>query len=129
MELRAVYEALAATPAHVPLLIETDSQYAIKALTEWLAGWKRNGWLNSAKKPVANKAAILAIDGLLQGRDVSWRHVKGHAGHVLNEVCDLRAGNAAAAIRDGVPVDVGPGPESGPAGGGASRGGQRGRSL
>ncbi len=109
MELRAIYEALAATPIDQPVLIETDSQYAIKALTEWMPGWKRNGWLNSAKKPVANKSAILEIDRLLQGRDVRWQYVKGHAGHVLNEVCDLRAGAAAAAIRDGLPVETGPG--------------------
>lgn len=109
MEMRAVYEALLATPPDLPLLIETDSQYTIKSLTEWLPGWKRNGWLNSAKKPVANKSAIMEIDRLRQGRDVVFQHVKGHAGHVLNEVCDLRAGAAAAAIRDGLPVECGPG--------------------
>lgn len=109
MELRAVFEALSATPADRPLLIETDSMYVINSLTRWLANWTRNGWLNSAKRPVKNKDAILAVAGLLVGRDVQWRHVKGHAGHILNEVCDLRAGAAAAATRDGAPVDVGPG--------------------
>lgn len=109
MELRAVFEALSATPADRPLLIETDSMYVINSLTRWLANWTRNGWLNSAKQPVKNKEAILAVAALLVGRDVQWRHVKGHAGHVLNEVCDLRAGAAAAATRDGTPVDVGPG--------------------
>jgi ribonuclease HI len=48
----------------------------------------------------------LEIDQLLHQRDVTWRHVNGHAGHVLNEVCDQRA---RAAIRDGKPVDAGPG--------------------
>jgi ribonuclease HI len=109
MELRAIYEALAATPASQPLLIESDSQYAIKALTVWLAGWKRNGWRNAARKPVANRAAIEAIDAALQGRDVQWRYVRGHNGHLLNEICDLRAGEAAAAIREGRPVSEGPG--------------------
>lgn len=109
MELRAVFEALSATPAGGPLLIETDSVYVINALTVWLAGWMRNGWRTAAKQPVKNKDAILAVERLLRGRDVRWRHVKGHAGHLLNEVCDLRAGAAAAATRDGVPVEVGPG--------------------
>jgi ribonuclease HI len=109
MELRAVYEALAATPADRPLVLETDSLYVLKALTVWLTGWKRNGWLTAARKPVANKSAIVQIDALLAERDVTWRHVKGHAGHLLNEVCDQRAGAAAAAIRDGRPVECGPG--------------------
>ncbi|MGH8963526.1 MAG: ribonuclease H family protein [Jatrophihabitantaceae bacterium] len=109
MELRAVYEALAAIPADRPLTIETDSLYVLKSCTLWLDGWKRNGWRTSARKPVSNRSAIMAIDALLAGRDVQWRHVKGHAGHVLNEVCDLRAGDAAAAIRAGQPVAVGPG--------------------
>lgn len=109
MELRAVYEALTATPRDLPLLIESDSLYVIRSVSEWLSGWKRNGWLTKAKKPVANQSALLQIDRALDGRDVEWRHVKGHAGHVLNEVCDLRAGAAAAATRDGSTVDCGPG--------------------
>ncbi|MCW2595643.1 MAG: ribonuclease [Pseudonocardiales bacterium] len=109
MELRAVFEALCATPVDRPLLIETDSLYVIKALTVWLDKWQRNGWQNSKREPVKNRAAIVAIDQLLLGRDVTWRHVKGHAGHVLNEVCDLRAGLAAAATRGGTPVEIGPG--------------------
>jgi ribonuclease HI len=109
MELRAVYEAVLATPPDCPLLIESDSVYVINSVTKWIVGWKRNGWTNSKREPVANRAAIEAIDGALRGRDVEWRYVKGHAGHVLNEVCDLRAGLAAAATRDGVVVDEGPG--------------------
>jgi ribonuclease HI len=109
MELRAVFEALSAIPAERPLLIETDSQYVIRAFTQWLEGWKRNGWRTSAKKPVANQSAILEVDRLLQGRDVKWQYVKGHAGHVLNEVCDVRARDAATAVRDGKSVDPGPG--------------------
>jgi ribonuclease HI len=109
MELRAVYEALAATPRDQPLLIESDSLYVIRSVSEWMTGWKRNGWLTKANKPVANQPAIQQIDQQLQGRDIEWRHVKGHAGHVLNEVCDLRAGAAARAIQAGSAIDTGPG--------------------
>jgi ribonuclease HI len=109
MELKAVYEALVVTPVDQPLLIESDSLYVIRSVSEWMAGWKRNGWQTTAKKPVANQSALLEIDRVLAGRDVEWRHVKGHNGHVLNEVCDVRAGAAAAAIRDGLAVDAGPG--------------------
>ncbi len=109
MELRAIYEALLATPPTRPLLIETDSRYAISALTVYLPRWRANGWRTAAKEPVKNQRAIEAIDGALKGRDVQWRHVKGHAGHLLNEVCDLRCGEAARAVQEGRPVNAGPG--------------------
>ncbi len=34
-----------------PLHILCDSQYAIKACTEWLAGWKRKGWRKATASP------------------------------------------------------------------------------
>ena len=61
-ELCAVLEALRAHPGPEPLLIESDSQYAINCSTKWVKGWKKNGWKNSQKKPVKNKELIQAID-------------------------------------------------------------------
>jgi ribonuclease HI len=107
MELRAVFEALTATPRTTPLTIETDSQYVIGVFTEWLDTWKRNGWRTAGRKPVANRAAIEEVDGLLAGRDVQWRHVKGHSGHLLNEVVDKHARDAAIATRDRRRVETG----------------------
>ncbi len=40
-ELRALLEALRAHPGSDPMIIESDSQYAIKCASEWLPGWKR----------------------------------------------------------------------------------------
>lgn len=107
MELRAVFEALGAVPVGRALTVETDSLYVINVFTQWLPGWKANGWRTSARKPVANKAAILEVDKRLVGRQVEWRHVKGHSGHVLNEVVDLRAHAAATAVQTGKRVDEG----------------------
>lgn len=107
MELRAVYEALQAVPPSIALTLETDSMYVINVFTEWLASWRVNGWRTAGRKPVANRVAIEAIAAALEGRDVTWRHVKGHAGHYLNEIVDQRARAAAGAIRDGAPVQTG----------------------
>ena len=57
MELQAVIEGLSALkrPCYVEVL--TDSEYVRKGLSEWMAGWKRNGWQRREKgklKPVAN---------------------------------------------------------------------------
>ena len=108
MELQAIGEAVRAFPDR-PLLIQSDSQYSIKCLTEWLPGWVKNNWKNSAKKDVANQDLIKYIAFLLEDRDVVFEHVRGHRGHVLNEIADVKCGAAAAATRDGVPVDQGPG--------------------
>lgn len=107
MELRAVYEALAATPPRRPLIIETDSEYVINVFTKWLEGWRANNWRTSGRRPVANQAAILEIDRRLAGRSIAWQHVYGHSGHHLNEIVDYRARTAAVAVREGRRIETG----------------------
>lgn len=107
MELRAVYEALRATPRNIPLLIQTDSSYVIRVFTEWLEGWQASGWMTAAKKPVANRPAIEMIAAELEGRDIVWQHVRGHAGHTENELADELARAVAVAVRDGRQPNVG----------------------
>ncbi|MCE1174244.1 MAG: ribonuclease HI [Propionibacteriales bacterium] len=101
MELRAVYELLGAFPESTPLLIQADSMYVINIFTRWIDGWRAKGWKTASKKPVLNQEAIEMIAERLAGRDVRWEHVKGHAGHVLNERVDTLARAAATAVRDG----------------------------
>lgn len=74
-------EALRAHPGSEPLVIETDSQYAINCSTTWVHGWKKNGWKNSQKKPVKNADLIRAIDAEISKRPgpVKFVWVKGHA--------------------------------------------------
>lgn len=108
MELQAVGEVVRAFPADRSLHIQTDSVYAMKCLTVWLPAWLRNNWVNSAKKPVSNRDLIEYIASLMRGRDVTFEHVRGHRGHRLNELADVKCGAAAAATRDGGPLDPGP---------------------
>lgn len=100
-ELCAVLEALRAHPGSEPLVIETDSQYAINCSTKWVHGWKRNGWKNSQKKPVKNAELIKAIDAELSKRagSVKFVWVKGHAGNAGNEKVDELARTYAADCR------------------------------
>lgn len=89
-ELTAVLQCLREHPGNYPLVIETDSQYAINCATKWIYGWKKNGWKNSKKEPVKNVELIRAIDAELNARackvDFVW--VKGHAGNFYNEMVD-----------------------------------------
>lgn len=102
-ELRAILEAVTAHPGDEPLMIESDSQYAIKCATEWLPGWKRRGWKTASGSPVKNIELVRAIDSAISGRSgpVRFRWVRGHVGNEFNEMADALAGKAARAARDG----------------------------
>ncbi|MFH8221839.1 ribonuclease H [Streptomyces sp. NPDC018057] len=96
-ELTALERLLAATDPAVPLEVRMDSQYAMKAVTTWLPGWKRNGWKTAAGKPVANQELVVRIDALLEGRPVEFRYVPAHQvdGDPLNDFADRAASQAA----------------------------------
>ncbi|MEV6836646.1 ribonuclease H [Streptomyces sp. NPDC051133] len=100
-ELTALERLLAAVDADVPLEIRMDSQYAMKAVTTWLPGWKRNGWRTAAGKPVANQELVVRIDALLDGRTVDFRYVPAHQvdGDPLNDFAD-RAASQAASVQE-----------------------------
>ena len=97
MELTAVIQGLSAlkTPSQVELY--TDSNYVGKGLSEWLAGWKRNGWKRregGRLAPVKNEDLWRKLDELTQTHQVKFTHVYGHSGHPENERCDELAGAA-----------------------------------
>ncbi|QKW09086.1 ribonuclease HI [Streptomyces sp. NA04227] len=96
-ELTALERLLTELDPAVPVEIRMDSQYAMKAVTTWLPGWKRKGWKTAAGKPVANQDLVVRIDDLLQGRSVDFRYVPAHQvdGDVLNDLADRAASQAA----------------------------------
>jgi ribonuclease HI len=91
MELMAVIEALRALKRHCHAVVYTDSSYVQKGISEWIHGWKRNGWKTADKKPVKNSDLWLQLDALAADHTVDWRWVKGHAGHPENERADQLA--------------------------------------
>ncbi|MDL2080879.1 ribonuclease H [Streptomyces sp. GXMU-J15] len=107
-ELTALERLLSATDPAVPLEVRMDSQYAMKAVTTWLPGWKRNGWKTSAGKPVANQELVVRIDELLAGRSVEFRYVPAHQvdGDKLNDFAD-RAASQAATVQEPAGSELG----------------------
>ena len=91
MELTAVIEALKALKRPVKVRVHTDSTYVQKGISEWIHGWKKNGWMTRNREPVKNADLWRALDALVHGHDVSWHWVKGHAGHPENERADALA--------------------------------------
>ena len=93
MEMMAVIQALQALKRPCEVTLHLDSQYVLKGITEWLAGWKAKGWKTAAKQPVKNVDLWQLLDTLaLQGvHTIDWRWVKGHAGDPGNERADALA--------------------------------------
>ncbi len=96
MELLAAINALEALEQTSQITVVTDSVYVKNGITSWIHGWKRNGWKNAAKKPVANTELWQRLDAACARHQVEWMWVKGHAGHPENERADelARAGMA-----------------------------------
>ncbi len=88
MELTAVIEGLSALTSQSRVELWSDSQYVLKGLREWMAGWKKRGWVTSAKKPVLNRDLWERLDELITTHEMSYRWVRGHTGHPENERCD-----------------------------------------
>ncbi|WP_433600260.1 ribonuclease H family protein [Nocardia sp. CA-135953] len=96
-ELRALLEAVLAHPGEEPLFIESDSLYAIKCASEWIFGWRTNGWRTASGGAVKNVELIKQIDRAIASRPgpVRFRWVRGHVGNYFNEMADTLAGEAA----------------------------------
>ena len=90
MEMMAVISALGALKRPCRVILHVDSQYVLKGMTEWLAGWKAKGWRTASKQPVKNVDLWQQLDALVNtaGHQIEWRWVKGHAGDPGNERAD-----------------------------------------
>lgn len=88
MELQAAIEGLKVLKRACRVELYTDSQYVRKGITEWMTGWKRNGWKTAAKKPVKNAELWRELDEQVSRHSINWHWVKGHAGNPGNELAD-----------------------------------------
>lgn len=101
MELMAVIKGLEAIKKEgVPVTIYSDSKYVIDSIEKgWLWGWEKK---NFAKK--ANPDLWKEYIPLHKKFKPKFVWVKGHAGHIENERCDVlavMAANGAGLLVDG----------------------------
>jgi ribonuclease HI len=99
MEIQAALEAVTALDG--PLIVLSDSTYVVNCFRDgWWRGWLSRGWVNSAKKPVANRDLWEPLIGAVRDRgDVTFRWVKGHSGDRMNDLVDQLAVEAAGGYR------------------------------
>lgn len=105
MEILACIAALQALKARERIVLHTDSQYVVNSISKgWAKGWRRNGWQRPTG-PVVNADLWQVLLELCEQHDVTFQWVRGHAGNVENERCDLLA--RAAAQGNDLEVDAG----------------------
>jgi ribonuclease HI len=94
MELMAAICALESLKKSCEVNLTTDSKYVRDGITEWMPNWKKRDWRNSKNQEVKNKDLWQRLDAVVQKHKVSWHWVKGHSGHVENELADQLANQA-----------------------------------
>lgn len=99
-ELVAAIEGLSRIPIGAAVELVSDSQYTLRGLTEWRAGWIRRGWRNSNNEPVANQDHWKKLYAVADKLKITTRWVKGHNGDHYNERCDALAANVIASSVD-----------------------------
>ncbi len=92
MELLAVIKALEALNQHCEIDLYSDSQYMKNGITTWIHSWKASNW---KKGKIKNQDLWKRLDAAVARHSINWHWVKGHSGHVENEICDELARRGA----------------------------------
>lgn len=98
MEMMAFYAALEycgrSSIGIEEYIIHSDSAYILNCFEQkWYVNWRKNGWRNAKKEPVANKELwqeiLSCYESLeLEGVKIKLVKVKGHSGDKYNEMAD-----------------------------------------
>ncbi|MEW6117733.1 MAG: ribonuclease HI [Nitrospirota bacterium] len=99
MELLGVISALERLKRPCRVRVTTDSNYVVKGMSEWMAGWIKKDWKNSQKKDVLNRDLWERLLNASRPHEIEWVWIKGHDGHPENERCDRLARQAIGECR------------------------------
>jgi len=106
MEMMAAIVGLQALNQPCEVTLHSDSKYLVDAMAQgWAKKWQANGWKRNKKDYAKNPDLWQQLLDLCNHHQVTFRWVKGHAGHPENERCDELA--VAAAQAADLPVDGG----------------------
>ena len=101
MEIMAAIQALERLKQPCDVTLYSDSAYLVHAFTlGWIDKWRENNWIKSDKKPAENRDLWERLLGAMQGHEVKWVRVKGHANNKENNRCDELATGVIQAARN-----------------------------
>jgi len=108
MELAAALDAVRSIDGAVEVV--SDSAYVVNCFRQgWWKGWLARGWINTKKKPVANRDLWEPLVDLYRSRPISFRWGKGHGGNKWNDLAD-RLAVQASLTQEGVEGEGPPSP-------------------
>lgn len=106
MELMAAIAGLEALNRPCEVELYSDSQYLVNAFNQhWIDSWVKKGWKRGKNEPVKNVDLWQRLLKAKEPHQVTFIWVKGHAGHEMNERCDVLA--TTAAVGEDLLVDSG----------------------
>lgn len=100
MELMAAIRGLESLKRRCHVVLTTDSVYVKDGITQWLPAWKERGWKTAKKKPVKNQDLWQRLDEATAKHEIEWCWVKGHSGHVENDIADQLANKGIDELTD-----------------------------
>lgn len=94
MALRSAIEPLNALKRSCRIRFTSDSQYLVRGMGEWVAGWIERGWKRKGGT-VENLELWRELVEAEKRHEVAWHWIRGHAGHPRNEYANHLATEAA----------------------------------
>jgi ribonuclease HI len=104
MELMAAIVGLETLKKPSTITLFTDSKYLVDAINkDWVTRWQGSGWKRNKREKAANVDLWKRLLAAMQPHEVTFRWVKGHAGHKDNERADTLTN---LAVKGKLGVDV-----------------------
>ncbi|MDR3031242.1 MAG: ribonuclease HI [Holosporales bacterium] len=94
MELKAAIESIKALPKNIKLIVYTDSSYVKNGITIWIKNWIKNNWKLASGQHVKNQDLWEELTAAIEGRNIEWVWIKGHAECTNNNNADFIARSA-----------------------------------
>ena len=92
MEILAAIVGLEALKKTSQVQVVTDSQYVVNSMVKgWAEKWKRQNWMRTRSDKAKNADLWERLLSLSQMHSVTWKWVRGHSGHEMNERADRLA--------------------------------------
>lgn len=92
MELMGVIFGLEQLKTKSNVQVFTDSKYVIDGITKgWAKKWKENDWKRKKDVKAINSDLWDRLLNAISEHSVEFNWVKGHSGHIENEMCDQLA--------------------------------------
>jgi len=106
MEIMAAIVGLEALRGRCEVMLYSDSEYLVKAMSQgWAERWRANGWKRNKRERALNPDLWEKLLQLCEHHEVEFTWVKGHGASSENARCDELA--AQAAQQPNLPLDKG----------------------